>query len=43
MTTSSNLGAPVGAVTTTNDKPKDGTCLKCHRNTQNDAGIGLTH
>lgn len=43
MTTSSNLGAPVGAVTNTNDKPKDGTCLKCHRNAANDAGIGITH
>lgn len=43
MTTSSNLGAPVGAVTTTGDKPKDGTCLKCHRNAANNAGIGITH
>lgn len=41
MTISDELGNPVGAMTTTNDKPKDGACLKCHRDGA--AGIGLTH
>ncbi|MBN2404085.1 MAG: hypothetical protein JXE06_00740 [Coriobacteriia bacterium] len=30
---------PVGV----GDKAFDGTCLKCHRNATNDAGIGITH